>query len=128
MPPRVAPVAPVDPVLDQTSPYFVHPSDGPSSVTVKPVLDGSNYHSWARSMRRALGGKMKFEFVDGSIAVPTDPFDPTFRAWNRCNMLVHSWLMNSVSESIAQSIVFLENAIDVWSDLKERFSQGDLVR
>jgi hypothetical protein len=36
--------------------------------------------------------------------------------------------MNSVSESIAQSIVFLENVVDVWTDLKERFSQGDFVR
>ncbi|MCI71158.1 receptor-like serine/threonine kinase, partial [Trifolium medium] len=46
MPPRV------DPALDQTSPYFIHPSDGPASVTVSPMLHGSNYHSWARSMRR----------------------------------------------------------------------------
>jgi len=79
-------------------------------------------------MRRALGGKMKYDFVDGSILVPTDEFDPSFRAWTRCNMLVHSWIMNSVTESIGQSIVFIEKAIDVWNDLKERFSLGDLVR
>ncbi|CAJ2629828.1 unnamed protein product [Trifolium pratense] len=79
-------------------------------------------------MRRALGGKMKFEFVDGTFPVVTDKFDPSYRAWNRCNMLVHSWILNSVSDSIAQSLVFMENAIDVWNDLKERFSQGDLVR
>ncbi|MCI10079.1 flavonol sulfotransferase-like protein, partial [Trifolium medium] len=36
--------------------------------------------------------------------------------------------MNSVDTSIAQSIVFIDNASDVWIDLKERFSQGDLVR
>jgi hypothetical protein len=36
--------------------------------------------------------------------------------------------LNSVSESIAQSVVFLENAIDIWNDLRERFSQGDLIR
>jgi hypothetical protein len=36
--------------------------------------------------------------------------------------------MNSVSDSIAQSIVFMENALDVWTDLKERFSQSDLIR
>ncbi|MCI24574.1 retrovirus-related pol polyprotein from transposon TNT 1-94, partial [Trifolium medium] len=116
----------IDQMHEQSSPYYVHPSDGPSSVTVKPVLTGSNYHSWARSMRHALGGKMKYEFVDGTIPVVTDPFDPTFRAWTRCNMLVHSWIMNSVSESIGNSIVFMENAIDVWMDLKERFAQGDL--
>jgi hypothetical protein len=79
-------------------------------------------------MRRALGGKLKLEFVDGTIPVVLDPFDPSFRAWNRCNMLVHSWILNSVSESIAQSLVFMENAVDVWNDLRERFSQGDLVR
>ncbi|GAU41109.1 hypothetical protein TSUD_139780 [Trifolium subterraneum] len=114
-----------DMLLDQSSPYFVHPSDGPSSVTVKPVLNGSNYHSWARSMRRALGGKIKYEFIDGTIP---PVLDPTYRAWNRCNDLVHSWILNSVSESIAQSIVFIEHAVDAWNDLKDRFSQGDLVR
>src|SRR3954464_326111 len=117
-----------DPILDPISPYYVHPSDGPSSISITPVLNGSNYHSWARSMRRALRGKMKFDFVDGTIPVPTDLFDPLFRAWTRCNMLVHSWIMRSVSDSIAQSIVFMENAIDVCNDLKERFAQGDLIR
>lgn len=70
---------------------------------------------------------MKFEFVDGTIPPFFDNFGPTIRVWNRCNMLVHFWIMNLVSPSIAQSIVFMENACDVWSDLKERFAQGDLV-
>ncbi|MCI59495.1 hypothetical protein A2U01_0080750, partial [Trifolium medium] len=30
---------------------------------------------------------MKFEFVDGTFLVVTDQFDPSYRAWNRCNML-----------------------------------------
>ncbi|MCI10080.1 receptor-like serine/threonine kinase [Trifolium medium] len=76
MPPRVAPPPPADP----STPYFVHSSDGPSSVKVTPLLIGSNYHSWARSMRRALGAKLKFEFLDGSIPAPVDVFDPSYRA------------------------------------------------
>jgi hypothetical protein len=36
--------------------------------------------------------------------------------------------MNSVEDSIAQSIVYLDNAIDVWNELKERFSRGDYIR
>ena len=78
-------------------------------------------------MRRALGAKNKFEFIDGSIPIPGS-FDPSYKTWSRCNMIVHSWIVNSVSESIDQSIVFLENVVDVWNDLKERFSQGDLIR
>jgi hypothetical protein len=128
MPPRVAPPPPPEPSSDPSSPYYVHSSDGPASVKVVPVLNGSNYHAWSRSMRRALGGKLKLEFIDGTIPVPLDDFDPSYRAWNRCNMLVQSWIMNSVSDSIAQSIVFMENALDVWLDLKERFAQADLVR
>lgn len=124
-PPRTPPP---EPTSDPTSPFYIHPSDGPSSVKVTPVLKGYNYHSWARSTRRALGGKLKLDFVDGSIQVPTYDFDPSFYVWNMCNMLVHSWLLNSVSEPIVQSIAVMENVIDVWNDLKERFSQRGLVR
>jgi hypothetical protein len=77
-----------NPQLDQTSPYFVHPSDGPSSISISPKLNGSNYHSWAKSMRRELVGKMKLEFVDGTIDPVVEDFEPSFRAWNMCNMLV----------------------------------------
>jgi hypothetical protein len=124
--PRVAP--PPDPTLDNASPYYVHPGDGPSSVTVTPLLTDSNYHPWSRAMKRALGAKMKLNFIDGTIHVPADAFDPSFRAWNRCNQLVSSWILNSVSPSIAQSVVFLENVVDIWTELRERFSQGDLIR
>ncbi|MCI15435.1 hypothetical protein A2U01_0036573 [Trifolium medium] len=104
----IAPPAPPpqDPSQIPENIYYVHPFDGPSSVSVSPVLTHSNYHDWARSMRRALGAKNKFDFVDGTIPVPI-PFDPSYKAWSRCNMLVHSWIMNSVKESIAQSIIYL---------------------
>ncbi|GAU22921.1 hypothetical protein TSUD_326940 [Trifolium subterraneum] len=118
---------PQDPSQIPGNVYHVHPSDGPASVSVTPVLTHVNYHAWARSMRRALGVKNKYDFVDGTIPVPT-PFDPSFKAWSRCNMIVHSWIMNSVEESIAKSIVYLDNAIDVWNELKERFSRGDFIR
>ncbi|MCI44505.1 receptor-like serine/threonine kinase, partial [Trifolium medium] len=55
------------PILDNSSPYFVHPGDGPTSVIVQPILTGSNYHSWSRSMKRALGVKMKLKFIDGTL-------------------------------------------------------------
>jgi hypothetical protein len=119
---------PEDPSQIPGNVYYVHSSDGPSSVSVTPKLNHSNYHSWTRSMRRALGAKNKFDFVNGTIEVPVDDFDPSYKAWCRCNMLVHSWIMNSVEDSIAQSIVYLENAIDVWNELKDRFSHGDHIR
>ena len=36
--------------------------------------------------------------------------------------------MNSVSQSIAQSVIYFDYAADIWNDLRKRFSQGDLLR
>lgn len=77
-------------------------------------------------MRCSLGGKTKFNFVDGLIHILVE-FGPRFKAYNCCNMLVYSWIMTSVKESIAQSTIFFENVFDVLNELKERFSQGDYI-
>ncbi|XP_020217601.1 uncharacterized protein LOC109801040 [Cajanus cajan] len=39
-----------------------------------------------------------------------------------------SWLLNSLSPSIAQSVIYFESAAAIWTDLKDRFSQSDLLR
>lgn len=42
--------------------------------------------------------------------------------------MVHSWIINFVSPSIAENVMFMENASDVWKDLRSRFSQGNRVQ
>ncbi|WVZ04365.1 hypothetical protein V8G54_025171, partial [Vigna mungo] len=116
-----------DPTMNPSSPFFIHPSEGPSSVSITPVLDGTNYQSWSRAIRMVLISKNKMAFLLGTIPVPKVE-EPIYSAWERCNTLVMSWLLNSVTPSIAQSVIFLECAIDIWNDLRERFSQGDLLR
>jgi len=74
-----------------------------------------------------LGAKNKLSFINGAIQQP-DVLDLNRAAWGRCNHLIHSWIINSVSESIAQTIVFHDYALDVWEDLKERFSKADRIR
>jgi len=105
----------------------VHDSEGPNSILVTPLLNGSNYLTWHRSMKPALGVKNKLAFLDGLIPIP--PTDYLNRsAWGRCTYMVHSWIMNSVSPQIAQTIVFHKYAIDVWIELQERFSKVDRVK
>jgi hypothetical protein len=110
MPPRQAPI--IVQQANTDSVFDVHPSEGPNSVVVTPLLTGSNYLAWSRSMKRALGAKNKFVFLDGSIPIPpSDDFNRN--AWECCNNhLIHSWILNSVSPQIAQ----------------ERFSKVDRVR
>ena len=42
--------------------------------------------------------------------------------------MVVFWLVHSVSTPIRQSIIWMDMVIDVWIDLKTRYSQGDLSR
>ena len=109
------------------NPYYLHPNENPSLVLVTPVLIGPNFHSWARAMRMALMSKNKIRFIDRSFPVPA-PSDPLYPAWERCNMMVLSWLTRSISTSLAQSILWIDKASDVWEDLHARFSQNDVFR
>ncbi|PNX64292.1 hypothetical protein L195_g053943 [Trifolium pratense] len=51
------PVLPQDPSQTPGNIYYIHPSDGPTTVAITPVLSNSNYHAWAGSMRLALGSE-----------------------------------------------------------------------
>jgi len=106
---------------------YLHPSENPATPLVSPVLDSTNYHSWSRSVLTALSAKNKVEFVNGTAPRPSET-DSSFSSWTRCNNMVASWLVHSVSVHIRQSIIWMDKALDVWNDLKARFSQGDLSR
>ncbi|KHN28850.1 hypothetical protein glysoja_033905, partial [Glycine soja] len=110
--------------LNIHSPYYLHPGENPANALVSTVLDPTNYNSWSRSMLIALSAKNKIEFIDGSIQKCASNH-PLHAAWRRCNNMVVSWLVHSVSPSIRQSILWMDNAKDIWKDLKSRYSQGD---
>ncbi|KAF5464279.1 hypothetical protein F2P56_014367 [Juglans regia] len=74
-------------------------------------------------MRRALRAKNKIGFINGNLLQPTDSMDPLFDLWERCNDMVVSWIQNSVSPSIKSSVVFVDDAKEIWQDLQDRFSQ-----
>jgi len=96
------------PNQDNDYAFFVHPSEGPNYLIVSPKLNGSNYIAWNRSMQWALGRKNKVGFINGSTPIH-DLQDLNHNAWEGCNHLVQSWFINSVSDSIAQTIVFYDS-------------------
>ncbi|XP_061338921.1 uncharacterized protein LOC133285673 [Gastrolobium bilobum] len=112
---------------DPGSPHFLHPNENMSLVLVSSLMNGKNYHGWAKAMRMALWSKNKLSFVNGTITIP-DVSDSRYRAWEQCNTMVLSWLHRSIKESISQSILRMDRACNVWNDLKERFSQSDVFK
>ena len=117
----------VNPAMDPTSPYYLHPNEMPGALMVSPILNGRNYHSWSRSMRMALKAKTKLQFIDGTIAKPNRD-DALFPAWDRCNTMVLSWLTHSLCDEIRESVMWRNVAADVWRELKEKYYEGDQFR
>ena len=72
-------------------------------------------------MITVLSAKNKVEFVNGNAPEPLKT-DRMYGAWCRCNNMVVSWIVHSVSISIRQSILWMDKVEEIWSDLKSRYS------
>ncbi|KAI9180399.1 hypothetical protein LWI28_004458 [Acer negundo] len=120
----------IDPSRSNISdPYFTHHSDDPGLVLISKPLNGDNYSTWKRAMTLALNSKNKLGFVNGSVNTPSKTADPeSYAAWSRCNDMVHSWIINTFSPEISDSVIYYSTANEVWEDLRERFSQSNAPR
>ncbi|XP_035542195.1 uncharacterized protein LOC118344843 [Juglans regia] len=109
------------------SPYLLHPSDSPSLTLVNGLLTGDNYPKWQKAMTRALNAKNKLCFVDGTLKAP-EPNTPEYTRWNQTKDMVLTWILNSISPSLANSLEYHTNPRDVWLDLSSRFCHGNNAR
>nr|GMD89975.1 flavonol sulfotransferase-like protein [Ipomoea batatas] len=76
-------------------------------------------------MKMALLSKNKLDFVDDSVMAPKRT-NANYITCKRENNMVLSWPLHFVIPVIAQSILWLDTAKEVWDDLKERFCQEDV--
>ncbi|XP_074323954.1 uncharacterized protein LOC141660872 [Apium graveolens] len=108
-------------ITDLQSPLFLHPSDGPLSISVTKLQGAADYRTWRRTFEIQLSAKRKYGFLDGSvIRNATDAIEAS--QWDTCNNMVISWIHNNISDSIKSSVLFINNASDIWKQLETRFS------
>ncbi|XP_035545928.1 uncharacterized protein LOC118348418 [Juglans regia] len=107
---------------DPSNPFHLDNGNNPAMLLVTDPLNPNNYPTWSRAMRHALRSKNKVGFVTGDIPRPSGPDDPLLEPWECYNDMMASWLQNSISASIISSVVFVDDAQDIWLNLQDRFS------
>ncbi|XP_075095523.1 uncharacterized protein LOC142173773 [Nicotiana tabacum] len=113
-------------VVDSSHPYYLHPLDYSGMNLVSTVFDGRSYSGWRRAVIIALSTKNKLVLIDRTLTIPqADSGLQKTRA--RCNDIVLSWLLNSLSKEIAESVLYSQSAKDLWSDLEDRLRQTNGV-
>ncbi|XP_070014862.1 uncharacterized protein [Nicotiana sylvestris] len=108
--------------IDVGSPLYIHPSDSPGSSLVPVPFDRIGYRFWRRSVLRALLVKNKLGFIIGDTEKPLVT-SPLFRQWERCDDMVTSWILNSLSRDIADSVEYVNNSVELWKELQDRYDQ-----
>ncbi|XP_030963039.1 uncharacterized protein LOC115984209 [Quercus lobata] len=115
---------------DPSNPLYLHHEESPGAMLVYQLLVGENYPTWERTMRMALIAKNKLGFIDGALTLSSPMVKTTsaIQAWICCDKMVTSWILNSVSQEIATSIVNKDSALEIWNDLRETLSQANGAR
>ncbi|XP_060186369.1 uncharacterized protein LOC132615795 [Lycium barbarum] len=111
-------------LVDSSHPLYIHPSDSPGMCLVSSFFNGKGYGGWRRGVLIALSAKNKVGFIDGTITQPAVT-DETFKSWTRCNNMVISWILNSLSKEIAETVLYSKTAKEIWTELEERFGQSN---
>ena len=114
-------------MIDANHPLFLQTSDNPGTPLVTEELTDQNYYQWSRSITVALSAKMKLGLVNGTVTSPPAN-SPLLAMWSRCNDMVLSWLLNSMSSEIRNSVSHFTTAREIWDDLSVRFSQSNMPK
>ena len=133
IPKNSAPTSPTPPIVTELSPDSIHSpfhltnGDNPGLSIISEVLDGTNNDNWSIALKIALDTKNKLVFIDGSVPRPIESH-PHSRIWSRCNSMVKSWILNTVSKKIYKSILPFNDVVEIWKDLETRFHITNLAR
>jgi len=94
-------------------------------ILVSKPLDGDNFPTRRRAMVISLNAKSKFGFFYGTLKAPSMEDKPEeYAAWKKCNDMVLSWIFNSLTPGILDSVIFYDTAHEVWEDLQNCLSQS----
>ncbi|GJX45393.1 cysteine-rich receptor-like protein kinase 8 [Tanacetum coccineum] len=119
------PIIPEEDTNSPNHPLYLHPNDHPGLILISKKLTGSdNYSTWKRSMMIALNAINKYKIVTGEYREPSTQSN-TRALWERTNDIIISWILNTISDQISNSLTFVNIACALWFELNKHYSQLD---
>ncbi|XP_010687377.1 uncharacterized protein LOC104901485 [Beta vulgaris subsp. vulgaris] len=80
--------------VDNIDPLFIAMFDSPTASLVTSIFTGSNFARWSRNK------------------------------WKRADYMVMSWILSYMNSELADAFGYMENSMELWSELQERFGQS----
>ncbi|CAM8963151.1 unnamed protein product [Rhodiola kirilowii] len=107
--------------------YYVNNNEITGNSIVGEILTGrENFVKWRKAMRIALSARLKLGFVEGKHPRPNDPILKA--RWQRCNDVIMSWLLCSVSPDVTGQILDSSDVADAWNCLHMMYAGSNLSR
>lgn len=113
--------------VDSSSIYYIHPSDASTNQLVSVKFNGTGYNNRKRRRMLTFSAKNKLIFGNGATTKPAISM-AEYKAWERCNDLVTSWILFNLDETIARIVLFLKSIREIWKDLEDRFGFVSITR
>ncbi|XP_076900036.1 uncharacterized protein LOC143554063 [Bidens hawaiensis] len=67
--------------------------------------------------------KNKLCFVNNTLVMPSDEQQMT--VWKRCSDMVISWILNTLTQDISDSVLYAQTAKALWNELNARYGQAN---
>ncbi|XP_071714238.1 uncharacterized protein [Rutidosis leptorrhynchoides] len=106
------------------APLYLTSSDHPGMTLTTTLFNGSNFLEWSRTVKMAIGAKLKLGYIDGSLVKPAVT-DDDYQKWTRCDYMVKCWILNSMISELSESFLYATGASGLWKELSERYGQSN---
>nr|XP_043633025.1 uncharacterized protein LOC122604192 [Erigeron canadensis] len=99
-------------------------SNHPGMAFTITAFNGSNFHGWSRTVKMALGAKLKLGFIDGTCKKPEND-EEKLQKWIRCDYMVTCWILNSMITKLSEAFLYTTSASELWKEITERYGQSN---
>ncbi|XP_074356728.1 uncharacterized protein LOC141696493 [Apium graveolens] len=115
---------------DMQNPLFLHPSDGPLSISVAKLQGVGDYRSWRRTFEIQISSKRKLGFLNGIVKRSTTD-EAQGLQWDTCNNLLSNgsrkYKLNKELFSITQNKMKIHEYYTAVSSLWEELDSMNLL-